>query len=92
MLCGLAFLTTGAAWRGCQLQLVVDMTVQSVMSGRKPHQNNLLLPEQQVIVIPLRSWHRERSEEDIPFAEVDIVDILFSSGTLLCKDARLLIF
>ena len=31
----------------------VHMTVQSVLSGTKPHQNDLLLPGQQVIVIPL---------------------------------------
>ena len=37
MFCGLFFLTTGAGWWGCQLQFTVHMTVQSVMSGAKPH-------------------------------------------------------
>ena len=60
------------------------MTVQSVLSGKKPHQNNLLLLGQQVIatlcdlciVSALMSLH---------FAEADIV-MPFFSGTLLCKD------
>ena len=51
MLHGLLFSTTGASWRGCQLQFTVHMTVQSVMTGAKPHQNGLLLPGQQVVVI-----------------------------------------
>ena len=33
MLHGLLFSTTGASWRGCQLQFTVHMTVQSVMTG-----------------------------------------------------------
>ena len=53
MLRGLLFSTTGATWRGCQLQFTVHMTVQSVITGAKPHQNDLLLPGQQVVVIPL---------------------------------------
>ena len=66
------------------------MTVQSVMSGAKPHQNDLLLPEQQVIVILLGSWHCERSDESLLFTDAGIVGML-SSGALLCKDVRLLI-
>ena len=53
MLCGLFFLTTRAGWWGCQLQFPVHMTVQSAISGAKPHQNNLLLPGQQVVVMAL---------------------------------------
>ena len=67
------------------------MNVQSVMSGAKPHQDDLLLPGQQVVVIPLQSWHCERSDESLLFAEADIVGMLFASGTLLCQDVRLLI-
>ena len=51
MLHGLLFSTTGASWRGCQLQFTVHMTVQSVMTGTKPHQSDLLLPGQQVVVV-----------------------------------------
>ena len=61
------------------------------MSCAKPHQNDLLLPGQQMVVIPLWSWHCERSDESLLFTEADIVGMLFSSGTLLCQDARLLI-
>ena len=68
------------------------MTVQSVMSGRKPHHNDLLLPGQQVIVIPLCPWHRECSDEGLLFAEANIVLMLFSSGTLLCNNVCLLIY
>ena len=54
MLCGLVFLTTGQVGEDAmQLQFAVHMTVQSAMSGAKPHQNDLLLPGQQVVVIPL---------------------------------------
>ena len=64
MLCGLVLLATGAGWWGCQLQFEVhNMTVQSDMSGTKLHQNDLLLPGQQVVVIPLWSCHCERSDE-----------------------------
>ena len=63
----------------------VHRIVQSPMSGTKPHQNNLLLPRQRVIVNPLRPWHCDRSDEGL-FAEADIVDMLFSSDTLLFKD------
>ena len=65
--------------------------VQSVMSGAKPHQNDLLLPGQQVVVIPLRSWHCECSDESLLSTEANIVGMLFFSGTLLCQDVRLLI-
>ena len=59
------------------------------MSGAKPHQNDLLLPGQQVVVIPLWSRHCEHSDESLLFTEADIVGMLFSSGTLLCQDVRL---
>ena len=60
MLCGLVFLTTGAGWCGSQLQFAMHMTVQSVMSSAKLHQNDLLLPGQQVVVIPSRvnTWSK----------------------------------
>ena len=57
------------------------MTVQSVMSGAKPHQSDLLLLGQ----------YCTRSDESLIFAEANIVAVLFSSGILLCKDAHLLI-
>ena len=94
MLRGLVFLSTGEGWRGCLLQFAVHMTVQSVVSGTKPHQNDLLLPGQQVIVIPLWPWHHGRSDESSPPPpppEVDFVFKLFSFRTLLCKDVRSLI-
>ena len=50
MLCGSVILATGAGSRMVRMpasQFAVHMTVQSVMSGAKPHQNDLLLPEQQ---------------------------------------------
>ena len=55
------------------------MAVQSVMYGAKPHQNDLLLPGQQVLVIPLRPWHRERTDGSL-LADADIFVMLFSSG------------
>ena len=66
------------------------MTVQSVMTGAKPHQNDLLLPGQQVVVIPLLFGLCKCSDESLLFTEADIVDMLFSSGTLLCQDVRFL--
>ena len=36
------------------------MTVQYVMSGVKPHQNDLMLPGQQVVAIPL---YEEKEDE-----------------------------
>ena len=50
---GLVFLTTEAGWWRFQLQFAMHMTVQSVMSGTRPYQNDLLLPGQKVIAIPL---------------------------------------
>ena len=46
---------------------------------------------QQVVVIPLWSWHWERFDESLLFTEADIVVMLFSSGTLLCKGVQSLI-
>ena len=66
------------------------MTVQSIMSGTKPHQNDLLPTGQQMIVILLWPWHHECSDKGLVFPEADTVVMLFSSGTLLCKDVRLL--
>ena len=43
------------------------------MSCAKPYQNDLLLPGQQVVVIPLWSWHCERSDESLLFAEADML-------------------
>ena len=59
------------------------------MSSAKPHQNDFLLPGQQVVVIPLWYWHCECSDESLLFTEADIVGMLFSSGTLFCKDVGL---
>ena len=33
--------------------IIIIIIIQSVMTGAKPHQNDLLLPGQQVVVIPL---------------------------------------
>ena len=60
------------------------------MSGTEPHQNDLLLLGQQVIVTPLWLWHHERSDKSLLFVESDVV-MRFSSGTLPYKNARLII-
>ena len=57
--------------------LSVHMTVQSVMSGAKPHQNDLLLPGQQVVV-SLCDLGIVSALMTLPFTEADIVGMLFS--------------
>ena len=65
MLCGLVFLATRTGWWGCQLELMLHRTVLSVVSGKKPHQNCLLLQGQQLVGIHLYSWHHECSDDDL---------------------------
>ena len=51
MISSLVFLTTWAGWRRHQLQLLVHVVIQSVVTCALPHQGNLLLSGQQVVVI-----------------------------------------
>ena len=43
-------------WPVCQLQIPMHMTVQSVVSGTKPHQSNLLLTEKHAQDVPVYLW------------------------------------
>ena len=44
-------LATGAGWWWRQLELTVHVSFQSVVSGTEPHQNNVLLSRQEVVVV-----------------------------------------
>ena len=64
------------------------MTVQSVMTGAKPRQNDLLLPRQQVVVIPRRYYVRHIVQElahHTPFTARQICHINYQNSYLLMK-------